>query len=101
MAATTHGSARNWRSGRGLNTWSWTRSCITIERVLRGQNLRVLFVTTEMDDFVRVGGLAAVSAALPRALRPWADVRVLLPGYSDVIEQLTHIQVVGECAARA
>jgi len=63
--------------------------------------LRVLFVTTEMDDFVRVGGLAAVSAALPRALRPWADVRVLLPGYSDVIEQLTHIQVVGECAARA
>ncbi len=32
--------------------------------------MRVLFVTTEMDDFVRVGGLAAVSAALPRALRP-------------------------------
>jgi starch synthase len=63
--------------------------------------LKVLFVTTEMDDFVRVGGLAAVSAALPRALRPWADVRVLLPGYSDVVEQLTHIQVVGECAARA
>ena len=42
--------------------------------------MKVLFVTTEMDDFVRVGGLAAVSAALPRALRPWADVRVLLPG---------------------
>lgn len=54
-----------------------------------------------MDDFIRVGGLAAVSAALPRALRPWADVRILLPGYSDVVEQLTHIQVVGECAARA
>src|SRR6201987_1740982 len=47
-----------------------------------------------MDDFVRVGGLAAVSAALPRALRPWTDIRVLLPGYSDVVEQLTHIQVV-------
>ena len=31
--------------------------------------MKVLFVTTEMDDFVRVGGLAAVSAALPRALR--------------------------------
>jgi glycogen synthase len=29
----------------------------------------------EMDDFVRVGGLAAVSAALPRALRPFADIR--------------------------
>jgi starch synthase len=59
--------------------------------------LRVLFVTTEMDDFVRVGGLAAVSAALPRALRPWTDIRVLLPGYSEVVEQLTHIQIVGQC----
>src|SRR5437588_529118 len=28
-----------------------------------------------MDDFVRVGGLGAVSAALPRALRPFADIR--------------------------
>jgi len=63
--------------------------------------LKVLFVTTEMDDFVRVGGLGAVSAALPRALRPWADVRVLLPGYRNVVQQLTHIQIVGECAARA
>ena len=63
--------------------------------------MRVLFVTTEMDDFVRVGGLAAVSAALPRALRPWADIRVLLPGYTDIIEQLAHIQIVGECAAKA
>jgi starch synthase len=54
-----------------------------------------------MDDFVRVGGLAAVSAALPRALRPWADVRVMLPGYRDVVEQLTHIEIVGECAAQA
>ena len=54
-----------------------------------------------MEDFVRVGGLAAVSAALPRALRPWADIRVLLPGYIDVVEQLTQIQIVGEGAARA
>jgi starch synthase len=54
-----------------------------------------------MDDFVRVGGLAAVSAALPRALRPWADIRVLLPGQTDIVEQLTHIQIVGECAAKA
>jgi starch synthase len=63
--------------------------------------LKVLFVTTEMDDFVRVGGLAAVSAALPRALRPWSDIRVLLPGYSDVVEQLTHIQIIGQCPALA
>ncbi len=63
----------------------------------RGHLLRVLFVTTEMDDFVRVGGLAAVSAALPRALRSHTDVRIMLPGYRDVIEQLTHIEIVGRC----
>ena len=63
--------------------------------------MRVLFVTTEMDDFVRVGGLAAVSAALPRALRPWSDVRVMLPGYREVVEQFTHIEIVGQCAALA
>src|ERR1700724_716170 len=51
-----------------------------------------------MDDFVRVGGLAAVSAALPRALRPWSDVRIMLPGYRDVVEQFTHIEIVGQCA---
>jgi starch synthase len=60
-----------------------------------------LFVTTEMDDFVRVGGLAAVSAALPRALRRGSDVRIMLPGYRDVVEQLTHIEIVGQCAALA
>jgi starch synthase len=54
-----------------------------------------------MDDFVRVGGLAAVSAALPRALRRWSDVRILLPGYRDVVEQFTHIQIVGQCAPLA
>ncbi|MDU6140384.1 glycogen/starch synthase, partial [Bradyrhizobium sp.] len=63
--------------------------------------MRVLFVTTEMDDFVRVGGLAAVSAALPRALRSHTDVRIMLPGYRDVIEHLTHIEIVGQCAALA
>lgn len=63
--------------------------------------MKVLFVTTEMDDFVRVGGLGAVSAALPRALRPWSDVRIMLPGYRDVVEQFTHIEIVGQCAALA
>ncbi len=63
--------------------------------------MKVLFVTTEMDDFIRVGGLAAVSAALPRALRLWSDVRILLPGYRDVVDQFTGIEIVGECAALA
>lgn len=54
-----------------------------------------------MDDFIRVGGLGAVSAALPRALRSFADIRIMLPGYRDIIEQLTHIQIVGRCPAFA
>src|ERR1700675_224135 len=76
---------------------NWNHSCIILSRRGREGILRVLFVTTEMDDFVRVGGLAAVSAALARALRLWSDVRILLPGYSDVVEQLAHIQIVGQC----
>src|SRR6201992_1226899 len=54
-----------------------------------------------MDDFVRVGGLPAVSAALPRALRALSDVRILLPGYKDIVEQLTHLEIVGHCPALA
>jgi len=54
-----------------------------------------------MDDFVRVGGLAAVSAALPRALRSLSDVRIILPGYRDVVEQFLHIEIVGQCAPLA
>ncbi len=59
--------------------------------------LRLLFVTTEIDDFVRTGGLAAVSAALPRVLRTWSDTRLLLPGYSEVVRGLRNLQIVGNC----
>lgn len=59
--------------------------------------LRVLFATPEISDFVQVGGLAAVSAALPRALRPWADVRVIVPGYPGVLDQIEDYQHVGSC----
>src|SRR5260370_38691902 len=54
-----------------------------------------------MDDFVRVGGALAVLGALPRARRFWSGVRILLPGYRDVVEQFTHIQIVGRCPALA
>lgn len=64
--------------------------------------MRVLFVTSEFEDYVRVGGLAAVSAALPRALHgQFGDVRVLLPGYSDVLSQLSNLQTIGKCEAFA
>jgi len=46
---------------------------------------KILFVTTEMTDFIKAGGLGDVSAALPRALAKEHDVRVLLPGHPKVI----------------
>ncbi|MEA3252826.1 MAG: glycogen synthase GlgA [Pseudomonadota bacterium] len=53
-----------------------------------GESYRLLFVTPEIADLVKVGGLGDVSSALPRALRASHeahDVRVLMPGYREVI----------------
>jgi len=62
---------------------------------------RILFVTPEFEDFVKVGGLGAVSAALPRALRRLCDIRVLVPGYRRVLSRAEGMEVVGHCAALA
>jgi starch synthase len=44
--------------------------------------MEILFVTTELAPFVKVGGLADVSAALPKALRLLGhDVTIVLPRY--------------------
>lgn len=56
---------------------------------------RVLFVTPEMSDFVKVGGLGEVSAALPRSLHRQQDVRVLIPGYREVVSRSDRISVIG------
>lgn len=57
--------------------------------------LKVLFATSEVVPLIKTGGLADVSAALPAALRAiGVDVRVLVPGYNQVIAQLAHHQVV-------
>ncbi len=50
--------------------------------------LRIAFVTSEMASFAKTGGLADVSAALPRELqRAGHDVRVFMPLYARVREQ--------------
>ena len=57
--------------------------------------LKVLFATSEVAPLIKTGGLADVSGALPAALRAiGVDVRVLVPGYSQVIEQLANHDVV-------
>jgi starch synthase len=55
---------------------------------------KVLFVTSEFADFVQAGGLGAVSASLPRALRRFCDIRVLVPGYRQVLARSQDLEVV-------
>ena len=57
--------------------------------------LKVLFATSEVTPLIKTGGLADVSGALPAALRAIGlDVRVLVPGYNQVIAQLAQPEVV-------
>lgn len=66
-----------------------------LERKIVMAELSVLFVTSEIAPLIKTGGLADVSGALPAALRTiGVDVHVLVPGYSQVIEQLDHPRVV-------
>lgn len=46
---------------------------------------KILFVTTECAPFVKVGGLADVSASLPLAIRNF-DIRLILPFYGCIRE---------------
>jgi starch synthase len=62
---------------------------------------KILFVTTEFADYVKAGGLGEVSAALPRALRSQCDIRVLIPGYRDVVNRLSAIELVGHLTSCA
>ena len=51
--------------------------------------LRVLFITPEVYPLCKTGGLGDVSAALPTALRALQiDVRLLLPGYPQIMAGL-------------
>jgi starch synthase len=63
--------------------------------------MRILFATPEVSDFIQVGGLAAVSAALPRALRDFADIRLIIPGYPAVMAGIGDLTPVAECPAYA
>ncbi len=57
---------------------------------------KILYVTSEIADYVKAGGLGEVSSALPRALRDLYDVRVLIPGYPQVLAANRAIALVGE-----
>ena len=64
--------------------------------VLRHE-LRVLFVTPEIYPLCKTGGLGDVSAALPAALHVLQlDIRILIPGYPQVMSGITHKVKVAE-----
>ena len=51
--------------------------------------MKALFVASEMYPLIKTGGLADVVGALPVALKQsGVDVRVLIPGYSNIRSQL-------------
>ena len=57
----------------------------------------ILFVTSEIADYIKAGGLGEVSAALPRALRHHYDVRILIPGYRQVLSQIGPVEEIARC----
>ncbi len=59
----------------------------------------ILFVTSEIADYIKAGGLGEVSAALPRALRQHYDVRVLIPGYRQVLSQIGTVEEIARLPA--
>ncbi|SDW64913.1 glycogen synthase GlgA [Nitrosomonas oligotropha] len=64
------------------------------------QELRVLFITPEVFPLCKTGGLGDVSAALPAALRALhTDVRLLLPGYPQVLAGVKYKSKVAEFTA--
>lgn len=52
--------------------------------------MRILYVCSECQPFIATGGLADVAGSLPEAIRhanPYADMRVVMPLYSDIKQE--------------
>jgi starch synthase len=63
--------------------------------------MRILQVCAELFPFLKTGGLADVTAALPPALAELGDdVRTLLPGFAPVVDALSNSQVVAKLPSR-
>ena len=58
--------------------------------------MKVLFVSSEVFPLIKTGGLADVSGSLPNALQGLGvDIRILMPGYKSVLNQLADLQLIG------
>ena len=62
--------------------------------------MNILFVTSEVHPLIKTGGLADVSGSLPAALQALGqDVRLLVPGYSPVLDKLENKRLVASFVA--
>ncbi|MFA6897364.1 MAG: glycogen/starch synthase [Patescibacteria group bacterium] len=58
------------------------------------KSLKILFVTTDLDPFCKVGGLGDVSRDLPKALREMGyDVRIMMPRHGIIDEKKNNIRL--------
>lgn len=58
--------------------------------------MKVLFVTSEAYPLMKTGGLGDVSNSLPNSLHhQHADVRLIMPAYRSVLEQLDSFEILG------
>jgi len=72
------------------------------DTAVRAGPLRILFATPECAPFAKTGGLGDVSAALPAALATLGlDIRILLPGYHQVLANLPDSREIARVAASA
>jgi len=61
------------------------------------KGLKILFLAAEAVPFAKVGGLADVAGALPKALRALGhDVRLMIPRYGSIRSDQFHFERVGK-----
>jgi starch synthase len=62
--------------------------------------MKVLHAAAELFPFVKTGGLADVLGALPQAIAlEGADVRLLLPGFPEILNKLENLSLIVEVGA--
>jgi starch synthase len=58
--------------------------------------MRVLFVASEAYPLIKTGGLGDVVYSLPHALQQQGvEVKLLLPGYRDLLQQMQDVRILG------
>jgi starch synthase len=64
---------------------------------MTNEPLKILFLAAEAVPFAKVGGLADVAGALPKALRALGhDVRLVIPRYGTIRSNQFHLEKVGD-----